>query len=152
MVLFPYHANVFSCGITGVLAFKGRSAEKDHFSLQDLEEKVETLFEHARQHFEKKEYYPGGKEVLGEIKRLCGKLKSQDVFCEVFSNQNYQERLWVLCTKLEGVIETEDSLLTEKKGRLAAEEHEVIARRATELRDVVWSLRNEVVVCWSSID
>ncbi len=141
VVIFPYNAYVFSCGITGVLAFKGRSAEKDRFSLQDLEQKVKSLSEHSRQHFEKKE----SDELLQEIKRLCEKLKTQEVFCEVFVNKSYQERLSILCKKLEGVIETEDSFLTQKKGRLAAKEYEVIARRGTVLRDILWSLKDEVI-------
>ena len=150
VILFPYEPGVLSCGITGVLAFKRGSAQTDVVPVEELEQKVEKLSEYTWEMLEKKklgqkEQYLGGRELLPEIKQLCEKLKRDNIFCEVSSNRGYQERLSTLCTKLDGMIEAEDRLRLRMMEHLAAKEYEAIAHRITELKDIAWSLKHEVI-------
>ena len=114
VVLFPYDPSVVSCGITGILAFKRRSAQTvDLSDVQELWRKVERVSEYTWERLEQKrlkqkDHYLGGKELLKDTKRVCDNLKRQDNFCEIFSNKGHQEQLSVVCTKLEGLIETEE--------------------------------------------
>ena len=150
LVLFPYEPAVLSCGITGVLAFKKPSVETGDSTVRDLERQFDILFEHSGRGLENKELeyrsnYLGGRDLLREIRRLCNKFKGNDVFFEAFSDMSCQEKLSDLCTKLEGMIEAEDSALMDKKGRLDAEEYKEIILRLTELKDIFWSLKHDVV-------
>jgi len=150
VVLFPYEPGVLSCGITGILAFKKAPAQTRDLPVQALERKVENLSEHTWKGLEEKglwqeEHYLGGVGFLRAIKHLGEQLKGQTVFYDLFSNRHHQERLSTLCTKLEALIEAEDKVLSQKKGYLAAKASEVTACRMTELRDILWSLKHEVL-------
>ncbi len=150
VVLFPYDPAVISCGITGILAFKKRSAQTVDLPVQEIERKVESLSEYTwerleQKRLEQKEHYLGGKHAFAELKRLCDNLKRQDDFYEVFSNKGYQEQLSALRTKLEGLIETEEKARIQKTGRLTPEEYEVISSRIIGLNDILWSLKHAVL-------
>jgi glucosamine--fructose-6-phosphate aminotransferase (isomerizing) len=150
VVLFPYEPEVLNCGITGVLAFKGRSGQTEGLPIEELGRKIEALSGYTLERLEQKgpgqkEHYLGGSVLLGEIKRLCQRFRDQDVFYEVFSDRAYQEQLTGLCTKLEAMIEAEDTARLQRMGRLPAEQYEAIASRMTELRDILWSVKHEVV-------
>ncbi|MDY6836766.1 MAG: SIS domain-containing protein [Thermodesulfobacteriota bacterium] len=150
LVLFPYEPDVLSCGITGVLSFKGRPAGAHGLPIQDLEDKIEALSKVAGQRLEEKGPLQekddlGTTELIGETKHLCQKLREHRVFYEVFSRRAYQKRLTDLCEKLEAVVESEDMERARRIGRLAAEECEALAQRITELRDILWSLRHEII-------
>jgi len=116
LVLFPYDPAVINCGITGMLSFKRRSAKTVDSPVQELARMVEGLAEHTWNAVEEKgagleEQYLGGEGVLGEIKRLCGILKTEDSFHEVFSNNREQDQLSALCSTLQGLIETEEDVV-----------------------------------------
>ncbi len=151
VVLFPYDPAVVSCGITGILAFKRRSVHTADLSpVQEIGRKVESLSEYTwerleQKRLEQKEHYLGGKELLKDIKCICDNLKRQDDFCEVFSNKGHQEQLSTACTKLEGLIETEEKARIQRTGRLTPDEYEVIGRRVIQLKDILWSLKHEVL-------
>jgi len=150
VVLFPYEPSVLGCGITGILAFKRAPAQTGDLPVQALERKVEDLSKHTWQGLEEKgvwqeAHYLGGEGLLREIKYLAEQLKGRTVFCELFSNRDYQERLSCLCSKLEALIDAEDKVQSQKKGYLAAKASQVIACRMTKLRDILWSLKREVL-------
>ncbi|OEU84369.1 MAG: glutamine--fructose-6-phosphate aminotransferase [Desulfobacterales bacterium S5133MH4] len=150
VVLFPYDPAVLSCGITGILAFKRRSGQTEDVPVQEIDRNVQELCEYTWEKLEQKrlgqkEHYLGGPELLGKIEGLCERLKGQDIFCEIFSNKGYQEELSAICAKLDGVIEAEDNIRIQKMGHLAAEEYEAIACRINDLRDILWTLKHEVV-------
>jgi glucosamine--fructose-6-phosphate aminotransferase (isomerizing) len=150
LVLCPYEPAVFNCGIAGILAFKRRSAQTVDLPVQELEHKVESLSEHTWERLEQdrlrqKDHYLGGKHAFAELKRLCGNLKRQDDFYEVFSNKGYQDQLSALRTKLEGLVETEEIARIQKTGRLTPEEYELISSRIIGLKDILWSLKHEVL-------
>jgi glucosamine--fructose-6-phosphate aminotransferase (isomerizing) len=121
VILFPYDPAVVSCGITGILAFKRGSGQTvDSSPVQEIGRRVERL---VQKRLEQKEHYLGGKELLKDTKRICDNLKHQDHFCEIFSNKGHQEQLSAVCTKLEGLIETEEKARIQKTGRLTPDEY-----------------------------
>jgi len=150
VILFPYEPDLLSCGITGVLSFKEKPARAEGLPIEDLEAKVEVLSKHTGERLEQKEDLQeednfDTRGLLGETKRLCQKLKEQQVFYEVFSTPAYRQRLTNLCEKLEAVVESEETDRARRVGHLAAEECEALGQRVTELRDILWSLRHEVI-------
>ncbi len=146
VVLFPYEPGILNCGITGILAFKRRSARTADLPVDELEHKVKDLFEYTWERLKQKglrqkEHYLGRKELLAEIKRLCDKLKAQDSFYECFSKSSgCKDRVSALCPKLERLIETEEKARIQTTGRLAPEDYEL-----TQLKDIVWSLKHDVL-------
>jgi glucosamine--fructose-6-phosphate aminotransferase (isomerizing) len=150
VVLFPYEPDVLNCGITGVLSFKRRPARVEGLPLDDLEKRIEDLSKLAGERLEpighgKEEDNVDRKELLDETKCLCRELKRHDVFYELFAHRAFQERLTDLSEKLEAVVDSEERNRVRRIGRLVAEECEAVTQRVTELRDILWSLRNEVI-------
>lgn len=151
VVLFPYEPGILNCGITGILAFKRRSARTADLPVDELEHKVKDLFEYTWERLKQKglgqkEHYLGGKELLAEIKRLCDKLKAQDSFYECFFNSGgCKDRVSALCPKLERLIETEEKARIQTTGRLAPEDYELITSQLTQLKDILWSLKHDVL-------
>ncbi|MBW2091206.1 MAG: SIS domain-containing protein [Deltaproteobacteria bacterium] len=151
LVLFPYEPNVLNCGITGVLAFKKRSAGKDRSLIQEIEFKLREVFENNGEkfkgdHLNRQKHYLGGPGVLREIKGFCEQLNCQAGFIEVFFNKTHQERLSVFCDKLERLIEDEENQRIQNKRYLTAEEDELIARRISDVRDILWFLKNDILL------
>ncbi len=151
LVLFPYEPCVLNCGITGVLAFKKRSSGLDRSLIRDLGQKLETLFENNWEKLKNadldfKTHYLGGQDLLREIKGLCGRLISQPGFIDVFLNTKNQEQLASLSDRLGKLIEGEESLRFQNKQRLAAEDDDLMARRISEARDILWFLTNDILL------
>ncbi|MBW2264655.1 MAG: SIS domain-containing protein [Deltaproteobacteria bacterium] len=151
VVVFPYDETVISCGITGILAFKRPFPAANHSGdVRQLEQMVESLSECFLGKPDKKALGGGGnetdeKDLLRKTRRLCEGFKTHALFYELFSNRAYQEKLAALCTRLEGIIKNAQQTLEGEKGRLAADKFDEIALRITELRDIVWLLKHEVV-------
>ncbi len=150
LIVFPYEPAALNCGITGIAAFKRPSSPKHGHPVEGLESKIERLSEYTWEKLEhqglnSKEHYLGGNGLLAEARDLCEKLKGREIFCEIFFDKDCQERLSSLCMRLEDLIQGEDNALTRKKGRVAAQEYEIIARRANDLRDILWSLKHDVL-------
>jgi len=150
LVLFPCHPLVFNCGITGILAFKKRSGKKVDKLAQELQQKVENFSECTWDRLEEKglgqsEHYLGGEEILAQTKHLCRNFKTGDNFYEIFSDRKYQDRLLALCNRLQELIEAEEKACIQKTGHLSPKEYEVISSRITQLKDISWSLKHEVL-------
>jgi glucosamine--fructose-6-phosphate aminotransferase (isomerizing) len=150
VILLPYDPAVVSCGITGIVAFKRRSAKAVDLPLGELELRVENLFEYTWDRLQEKElgqeaHYLGGTELLVEIKRLCQDLKAEDSFYGVFSSNGNQDRLSALCDKLQGLIETQENARIQRTGHLAPEEYEVLSSGIVQLKDILWSLKYEIL-------
>lgn len=149
VVLFPYQPGVLNCGLTGILAFKRGTAQQEDLSIRDLEHQIDRLYGYADkpEHKELKQEDPHlpSKHAFAELKRLCGKLKSQDGFYQVFSNKGYQDQLSALCARLAGLIDTKEKARIQKTGRLAPVEYEVLSSQIIQLKDVLWSLKHEVL-------
>jgi glucosamine--fructose-6-phosphate aminotransferase (isomerizing) len=149
VVLFPYSPGVLNCGITGVLAFKNPSGEAIS-PIPMLEQKIDSLSEYTWETIRKKGLkteadYLGGEALLGEIKHLCGDLKTSDGFCKIYSSKSQQDQISSLCDTLEKLIETEEQALVRNTGHLAPREYEVISRRVVALKDISWSLKRELL-------
>ncbi len=150
LVFFPYEPTVLSCGIASVLAFKKRPRERVAPPLEELGAGLQALRDYSWERLEQrgaapKEHYLGGKDLLGNLKHVCQRLKGQDLFYEVFSNKSCQESLSALCTKFKGIIEAEEGSRNQRKGHLTAEESKIMACGITELRDILWSLQHDVI-------
>jgi len=150
LVLFPYNPAVLSCGITGILSFKKRSVEKVDSPIQTLREKVEILSEYTWETVQKKELglgenYLGGERLLGEIRRLCGDLKTADGFYKIYSTKSYQDKISALYDVLQNLIKVEDQVRIHNTGRLAPQEYGLMNRRIVALKDISWSLKHEIL-------
>jgi glucosamine--fructose-6-phosphate aminotransferase (isomerizing) len=150
VVLFPYRSAVLNCGITGVLAFKRQSEKEADPPIPRLKEKIQELSEYTWGTIQNKGLdvetdYLGGDNLLGEIKNLCADLKDGDGFCKIYSAKSRQDQVAGLRDTLEALIETEEQSLVQNTGRVAPAVYDVISRRVVALKDVSWSLKQELL-------
>lgn len=150
LILFPYDASVLSCGITGVVAFKKRRPVTGESPVQGLRNKLEALTGCTLQAMGDKEAsfksrYLGGEQLLGEIKALCGNLKTEAAFCALFVAGADQDQLKDLCRRLEKTIKAEEQTRLRMTGRLLPDVYEVVRSRTARLKDIWWSLRHEIL-------
>jgi glucosamine--fructose-6-phosphate aminotransferase (isomerizing) len=150
LVFFPYDPTILGCGIAGVLAFnRPPSKAKALAYVEDLERKMETLQAHCWECLRKAGAdlgeYLGGQILLKEMRAVGARFKGQDVFYEVFSEKSCRDRLAALCAMLETIIESEKSVLAKQKGRFAAADHELVMFRVSQLKDLLWALRQDVL-------
>lgn len=111
---------------------------------------MQSLSEHTWEAIQKKGLeteadYLGGEEFLGEVKHLCRDLKAADSFSKIYSSENQQDQISTLCSILQKLIETEEQARVRNTGHLAPREYEVVSRRIAALKDISWSLQNELL-------
>jgi glucosamine--fructose-6-phosphate aminotransferase (isomerizing) len=150
LIFFPLNSSVLNCGITGVLAFKAPAVAAAEGSVQELQRHGESLARYSLEGLGEegeslRQNYLGGETHLLNMKALCEKLKAEDGFCEVFAGQDLQERLSVLCSRLEERVDAEEKTCLDRTGRLDPLLYDVVRRRIVLLRDILWSLQHEVL-------
>jgi glucosamine--fructose-6-phosphate aminotransferase (isomerizing) len=149
IVFFPCRQTILCCGIAGIVAFKNKPKERHNFKLESLEEmarKIEAAgYESCQQTHRWNECYLSGSEKMDSLWRRVQALKTDDQFFSVFSDQKVLNRIERLANHLGSIIQTETGLLAEQMGRLPAELVDLISLRIEKLKDIAWSLENEIL-------
>jgi hypothetical protein len=151
LVFFPYLPGRINCGITAVLSFKKDNRLMDHARcVTTFEEKTRALLTHSWEDLEKDGSvdtlsYLGGHEQLAEVRKHSERLKRQDVFWNILSNESCEKGLSTLLETLETGIGKEESILAQKKGEIPAAVYEDIAARMTTIKDIHWALKHEIL-------
>ncbi|MFH2092643.1 MAG: SIS domain-containing protein [Pseudomonadota bacterium] len=145
IIFFPVQPNTFYCGISALVAFKGKSckifspdqindilplAEKG--SLSDPSLSIETDF-------------LGGDQTLNTLFDICQEIKQEDCFSDLFFNKEKQGQLNALGDRIKQLIESETALSKEKVASLSAHEVEIISFRIEQLHDILWCIQKEIL-------
>ncbi|MBW2107180.1 MAG: SIS domain-containing protein [Deltaproteobacteria bacterium] len=149
LVFFPYDPHALSCGITGILAFKGPIAPSNtEACIGDLEAKVSALCEHLDSGPIPQQTGADAQDaiklqIIEKAKQLCRRLKSPPVFYDIFCRRSDRDRIRDLCDRLDRLIKEQRELLNDKKGRISPEQYRRQGLRLVMLADVAWALRHE---------
>ncbi|MBW2481898.1 MAG: SIS domain-containing protein, partial [Deltaproteobacteria bacterium] len=149
IVFFPCRQTVLCCGIAGIVAFKNKPKERHNFKLESLEEIARQIeaagYQSSHQTDEWHDGYLSGSEKIDALWRRVQDLKTDDRFFSVFSDERAQNRIEVLANHLGTIIQAETDLLAEQMGRLSTEIVDLISLRIEKLKDIAWSLENDIL-------
>ncbi|MEJ2729734.1 MAG: SIS domain-containing protein [Deltaproteobacteria bacterium] len=149
IVFFPCRQTMLCCGIAGIVAFKNKPKARHDFRLESLEEmtrQIEAAGYKACQQTERwNDGYLSGGEKMNVLWRRVQDLKTDDRFFSVFSDESVQNRIERLANHLGAIIQTETDLLAGQMGHLSAELVDLISHRIEKLKDIAWSLENEIL-------
>ena len=149
IVFFPCRQTMLCCGIAGIVAFKNIPEEHHNFSFEPLEEMARQIeasgYQSCQQSDSWSDVYLGGSKKIDALWRRVLALKTDTQFFPVFSEQKAQRQLERLANHLEKIIQTETDLLAEQMGRLSAEGVDLISYRIEKLKDIAWSLDNDIL-------
>lgn len=149
LILFPYHPNVFSCGISAYIAFKNGQPDSG-FDLVQFSKQISGLNKTSLSKAEidslliKKEYL-GGDKLLEQLYKNTQSLKQESVFSRIFFDNDQ-------ILKLRNTIDIAAQLITDKQSEfknamsnLSSQDVDIVSLRLEKLKDIFWCLKKEVL-------
>jgi glucosamine--fructose-6-phosphate aminotransferase (isomerizing) len=148
-VIFPYRANLFCCGLAGIVAFKKKTKAQgaiDTAALNDIVEKVEDhCFKNCKESgYRLDKHYLGGREQIESLSKSVRALKGNELFYNLFISDDIQEQLGKISERLMQIIASESNLLSGHMGLLDSAEVDTLSQRIEDLRDIAWCLSTEI--------
>jgi glucosamine--fructose-6-phosphate aminotransferase (isomerizing) len=149
LVFFPCRQTMFCCGIAGIVAFKNKATDRQDFNFESLAEMARSIedcgYQACHQTGRWNDRYLGGSEKINRLWGRVQSLKTGTPFFAIFSDQAAQNQLERLAARLEEMLQTESDLLARHMGRLSAEIVDLVSYRIEKLKDIAWSLENEIL-------
>ncbi len=150
VIVFPTLENRLNCGLTGILAFKGKKKETDKTSLEGIDSAISKIEEYTLKNIIKEDKDPGkdylgGDSVLRELQDIIWNLKTQSSLYRIFRESPIRESLDRASLKLGEIIKGEEANIRASLNIPSIEARENIVNRMTLLKDIKWSLANEIL-------
>ncbi len=149
LILFPLEANLFACGLAGIVAYK-RHAAAPPPDLTQLAQQIATLAAHGmacclEASVDLKQAYLQGDENVAELAHTVNALKRQETFGILFRDAQYQSELARQHTQLQTLIDNESRILQDRLGHLGADEVETLTHRLETVKDAAWCHKKEIL-------
>jgi len=149
-ILFPIRDSQCNCGLTGIVAFKKEEIATPKIPLKEIESMILHLKEHTYKkiHREKTDLidrYLGGKDFLKELDTRVGTMKLTSSLYTIFKEATVIEKLKNASLALQKIIIAEENEYNQRLNILSFEENEIIVKRVNTLKDICWSLKEEIL-------
>ena len=149
VVLFPYDANRFSCGLTGIVSIKKTQSHDTILNPSDLKEQFEILAQFTiskckPEDFDTDGNYLGGKSHLTKLYEDVQLFKGIKAFQYAFANRQVLDELLELAALAGDIVNAETQALSQETGRLSPNQVETITDSLEILKDVHWTLKAEL--------
>ena len=150
IIFFPIQDSQCNCGLTGIVAFKKEEIAAPIIPLRKIESIILHLKEHAynkiqREKTELSDKYLGGEAFLKELQTHIGTIKLNTSLYTIFKEASAREKLKNASLALKKIINGEEKAYHQKSNMLSLEENEIIIKRINLLKDIHWSLREEIL-------
>jgi glucosamine--fructose-6-phosphate aminotransferase (isomerizing) len=150
IVLFPLQGAMLNCGLTGIISLKSEGSSTASIPIEKLTSLAQDLEKFTLKKLLGKdkaltERYLGGEGIVGELKGFVSELKGTASLYELFKRTSAQNLLEGISRRLEAIIAGEERELQRRSNLLSTEENEVMGRRISHAKDLVWSLKEEVL-------
>lgn len=146
IIFFPNRPHTFFCGISALVAFKGRETDSgfDPQRLDHILNKLNTvgLGEKA---LDIETDFLGGDDVLNELFNTCQDIKTEACFADLFFNPDKQQALRSLTDRMKELIDRERRTAKQITATLSAREVEIVSFRIEKLLDSLWCLEKEII-------
>jgi glucosamine--fructose-6-phosphate aminotransferase (isomerizing) len=150
IVLFPLQDTMLNCGLTGIVSFKRKEPSTATIPI----EKATSLAHHVEKFTFKRlsgkdkaftEQYLGGEAIVGELKEVVADLTLTPSLYKLFKQTSAQRVLGDVSARLETIIAGEQRALQRRSDLLSLEENEVMGRRISQVKDIAWSVKEEIL-------
>jgi glucosamine--fructose-6-phosphate aminotransferase (isomerizing) len=149
LVFFPLSANVFFCGLAGILTVKKTDrpadpAANEHLSVlfekirkQNLQEILAGIIASDR--------YLEGPDALAAMEQDILTLKRDAVFERLFFDPACTARLTHLSKGMNVFLSEEDNALETQAVRFSTGDLEIINSRLVQMKDICWALEKDIL-------
>jgi len=150
LVLFPVQHCHLNCGLTGIVAFRKKGSARPKIPIDQMESMVSQLKGYTYKNIkgenkDLKEGYLGGEAFLKELQGLIGDLKTTSSLYTILKDAATRERLEKASYGLQEITSTEEEERHRALNLLSFQEDEIIIKRTILLKDMAWSLREEIL-------
>ncbi len=144
LIFFPDRPNTFFCGISALVAFKGKDA--DTFNPESITSALPVLKKESlsKSSFSVKNFL-GGEEALTTLLMDCQKIKNEICFADLFFDSQKQKKLSEITRQIRQIIEKETALSQQKIATLSPQNAEIVSLRIELLEDIHWCLEKEII-------
>ena len=149
-VLFPVQHSQLNCGLTGIVTFKKKESARSKIPLNKIESMISQLKRYTYRKIREEnrdliEDYLGGEASLKELQNLIEDLKLTSPLYSILKHTPTRKRLEKTSYALEEITGGEEKEYHKALSLLSLEEDEVIIKRMTLLKDMAWSLKEEIL-------
>ena len=157
IVLFPCQEAVLNCGLTGIISLKRKESSIASIPIEEFSSLVQRLEKFTLKKLPGKdktltERYLGGEAIVEKLRGFVSDLKRTASLYELFKQTPAQNLLESISLRLEGIIAGEESELQRRPNLLSLQENDVVERRISQAKDLVWSLREEILANLKKIE
>jgi glucosamine--fructose-6-phosphate aminotransferase (isomerizing) len=150
IVLFPLQGAMLNCGLTGIISLKRKESSTASISIEEVSSLAQRLEKFTLKKLLGKDKaltdrYLGGKAIVGELKGLISDLKRTASLYELFKQTSVQSLLEGISRRLEAITTGEENELQRRPDPLSLQETEVVEHRISQVKDLAWSLRQEIL-------
>jgi len=150
VILFPVRDSQLNCGLTAILAFKTKEIAKPKIPIDKIESIPLHLKGYTYDKIKEKsrnfaDHYLGGATFVADLQDLVRNLKTTPSLYIIFKEPLVQEKLEKICSNLEKIINGEEGKYHKTLRVLSFEENEIVNTRITLLKDIICSLKQEVL-------
>jgi glucosamine--fructose-6-phosphate aminotransferase (isomerizing) len=150
VVLFPVQDSQLNCGLTGIVAFKREEATTSRVPTHKLESMISRLKGYTYRAIRGEggnliAKYLGGETFVKELQDVIHGLKATSSLYTFFQGASIRRRLERASLILEGVINGEEHEYHQRLNLLSPEENGVVVSRISLLKDMIWSLQQEIL-------
>ncbi|MBW2105860.1 MAG: glutamine--fructose-6-phosphate aminotransferase, partial [Deltaproteobacteria bacterium] len=149
-IFFPAQGCQLNCGLTGIVAFKREEFAIPKIPLGEIESIILQLKGHTYKKLQKDKRdlignYLGGETFIKELQNHIGNIKLTSSLYTLFKDAPTKKKLEKICLALEKVIGREENEHIKTLTLLPIEENEIILERINLLKDIHWSLKEEIL-------
>jgi len=149
-IFFPAQGCQLNCGLTGIVAFKREEFAIPKIPLGEIESIILQLKGHTYKKLKKDKRdlignYLGGETFIKELQNHIGNLKLTSSLYTLSKDAPTKKKLEKICLALEKVIGREENEHIKTLTLLPIEENEIILERINLLKDIHWSLKEEIL-------
>ncbi|MFC1515781.1 SIS domain-containing protein [Thermodesulfobacteriota bacterium] len=150
IVVLPFQENIFCCGIAGIVSYKNKKKAKNGVDIAPLNQTAqkvcELTFEHClKNNLPLDDHYLGGKQLIDTLMQSVRALKCNEPFYEVLTDKTLQTELSQTAHRLDTVISSEATALSQHMGRLETHHVNTMSWCIEELKDIVWCINAEIM-------
>ena len=150
IIFFPYTENVLNCGLAGIVSFKGKEKADRQVDIATLDGMIKKIEEFSFKYCRENNYsidghYLGGNDLIDSLFKSVRTLKDKDLFYNFFINEEMQDELAKLASRLSNIIDAEAKSLSDNMGHIETRDVDTISQRIENLKDIAWCLKSEIL-------
>ena len=150
LIFFPFQPNLLSCGISALVAFKGNDIKHGESNLDQIQNVLPLLKEKGLpldsqpENNTLQETFLGGDKLLNQIFNNCQELKQENIFSDLFFDQEKKDQLESIIDVLHKFVEDQTLNFKKNISNFSSHDVEIISQSIEKLKDIEWCLKKEI--------